>query len=133
MSRASSKIDTPAASASVANVCRRWYGPRGDVAGMSYGIETRRSDSLISRNNGRVHRTIANVQRLLDVTLTWEPAYPSTSVELRGSRFAALTLQELGVAAHAADLDDPDLDSYFARMRAVIDALEQGATIDHLP
>src|SRR4051794_22068100 len=25
---ASSKIDNPAASASVANVCRRWYGPR---------------------------------------------------------------------------------------------------------
>jgi HK97 family phage prohead protease len=68
----------------------------GDVRGMSYGIESTPADSNVTRENGIVHRTIANVRRLLDTTLTWEPAYDATTVELRNmAGFAAVPLQEL--------------------------------------
>lgn len=68
---------------------------RGDVQGMSYGIQSLPADSVISKQDGVTHRSIANVRRLLDTTLTWEPAYPDTSVELRSMGFTALPLQEL--------------------------------------
>jgi HK97 family phage prohead protease len=68
---------------------------RGDVRGMSYGIQTAREDSKVSRKDGVIHRSIANVRRLIDVTLTWEPAYPDTSVELRTLGFAALPVQAI--------------------------------------
>lgn len=68
---------------------------RGDVRGMSYGIQTAREDSKVSRVDGVIHRSIANVRRLIDVTLTWEPAYPDTSVELRTLGFAALPVQAI--------------------------------------
>ncbi len=68
---------------------------RRDVQGMSYGMQTAREDSIISKQNGVTYRTIANVRRLLDVTLTWEPAYSATSIELRSAGFVALTLQEI--------------------------------------
>lgn len=69
---------------------------RGDVRGMSYGIESLREDSNLSRKNGVMHRSIANVRRLLDTTLTWEPTYDETTVELRNlSGFTALPLQAL--------------------------------------
>jgi len=66
----------------------------GDVRGMSYGIETSPEDSEISRIDGMVYRTIRGARRLIDTTLTWEPAYDATTVELR-SGFAAVPLQEL--------------------------------------
>lgn len=69
---------------------------RGDVSGMSYGITTLPSDSTVSRDSAGVYyRTITNAQEMLDVTLTWEPAYDSTSVELRTVGFAAVPLQAL--------------------------------------
>ena len=68
---------------------------RRDVQGMSYGMQTAREDSIITRSQGIMYRTIANVRRLLDVSLTWEPACSATSVELRSASFVALTLQEI--------------------------------------
>lgn len=68
---------------------------RGDIRGMSYGMQTLPGDSLMSRQNGIMHRTIANIQRLLDVTLTWEPAYPATEVELRAAGLVVAPLQQI--------------------------------------
>jgi HK97 family phage prohead protease len=68
---------------------------RRDVRGMSYGIESHPRDSVITRHGGVIHRTIASVRRLLDVTLTWEPAYPATTAELRSLGFSAIPLTEL--------------------------------------
>jgi HK97 family phage prohead protease len=68
---------------------------RGDVQGMSYGIESLPSDSILVRKDGVMHRTIANVRRLLDTSLTYEPSYEATEVELRSAIFAARPLQEL--------------------------------------
>jgi HK97 family phage prohead protease len=68
----------------------------GDVRGMSYGIETAPEDSSIRRQDGMIYRTIRSARRLIDTTLTWEPAYDATTVELRNlSGFAAVPLQEL--------------------------------------
>lgn len=68
----------------------------GDVRGMSYGIETQQSDSSVRRQDGMIYRTIKSARRLIDTTLTWEPAYDATTVELRNmSGFAAVPLQEL--------------------------------------
>jgi HK97 family phage prohead protease len=68
---------------------------RGDLRGMSYGFETRAGDNIMSRQDGVMHRTIANFQRLLDVTLTWEPAYPATEVELRAAGLVVAPLQQI--------------------------------------
>lgn len=78
---------------------------RGDVQGMSYGISSLPEDSIITKQDGVYRRSIANVRRLLDTTLTWEPAYPATSVELRSMGFTALPLQEL-VGGEEAQTDD---------------------------
>lgn len=74
---------------------------RGDIRGMSYGMETLKGDSIWSRTNGRQHRSIANVRRLLDVTLTWEPAYPATVAELRAAGLVVAPLEEI-----AGDLEE---------------------------
>jgi len=78
---------------------------RGDVRGMSYGIATLPSDSRMDPHAIPPTRTVTNAQRLLDVTLTYEPAYESTTVEMRTQGFAAIPLQELlsGVEAQADD------------------------------
>jgi len=68
---------------------------REDVKGMSYGIEVSQNDSSIEKRDGKVYRILTGAQRLLDVTLTWEPAYSATQVELRASGFVATPLQEL--------------------------------------
>jgi uncharacterized protein len=68
---------------------------RGDVQGMSYGILTAPTDSDVTVRGGVYYRTIKNAQKIIDTTLTWEPAYNATSVELRTLAFAALPLQAL--------------------------------------
>lgn len=76
---------------------------RGDVKGMSYGIATTPADSSLERRDGRYVRRINNVQRILDVSLTYEPSYEAATVELRSMGFRALPLQEIiaGVEAQS--------------------------------
>lgn len=110
---------------------------RGDVRGMSYGMETTREDSLTSKQSGRWQRTIANIQRLLDVTLTWEPSYLETSAELRAQSFAWTPLQEL-VDGSEEQIDDAATESasqpakrseLFAReVELRLSILEEGGT-----
>jgi HK97 family phage prohead protease len=56
---------------------------RGEVEGMSFGFVTGRGDNKVSERNGRVVRAITGFRHLLDVSPTWNPAYPGTSAELR--------------------------------------------------
>lgn len=68
----------------------------GDMNGMSYGISLDpKRDTLLSKVDGVMTRTIVGIQSLLDVSLTWEPAYKATSAELRSAGFVATPLQEL--------------------------------------
>ena len=70
---------------------------RGDIRGMSYGISLDpKRDTLLTRSEKGVYtRTVARISQLLDVSLTWEPAYSATSVELRAAGFVATPLEEI--------------------------------------
>jgi len=110
---------------------------RGDVAGMSYGIATSRDDSAIDWRTQPPTRLVKNAQRLLDVTLTYEPAYESTEVELRTMGFAALPLQELddGPEGQIADAETgtPSLEAarlFIRQAHMRLDILEQGGILE---
>jgi HK97 family phage prohead protease len=59
---------------------------RGDITGMSPGFVAGRGNSKVEQRNGRIYRTITGLKKLLDVSLTWEPAYAGTTAELRSLR-----------------------------------------------
>lgn len=110
---------------------------RGDVWGMSYGFRSDpQQDSSYTYSPPPPMRTLNNVRRLLDVTLTWQPAYEATSVELRSKGFVALPMQELFSGAeeqaeHAAgEFSSHDMSHFQARRRALeLSILEKGGTL----
>jgi HK97 family phage prohead protease len=69
----------------------------GDLKGMSYGVSLDpKLDTMLSKSgSGIVTRTIVSARKLLDVSLTWQPAYTATTAELRSTGFVAPTLQEI--------------------------------------
>jgi HK97 family phage prohead protease len=68
---------------------------RGDVKGMSFGFMVDRAKGQnLEQRNGRVYRTIRGLQKLLDVSPTWNPAYVSTSAELRSLRQMAVLIDD---------------------------------------
>jgi uncharacterized protein len=123
---------------------------RGDVAGMSFGFFSEPQDSNLSKRNGIVHRAIQLIRRLVDVTLTWEPAYPSTSLEVRTASLA-VPLEELedagglireqrhggvidGLKRSPGQMTPEEQERRYQRMLLRIAALEAGATsLDELP
>jgi HK97 family phage prohead protease len=107
---------------------------RGDIWGMSYGMASDpQVDSAYSAYPPPPRRTIQNMQRLLDVTLTYEPSYDAATVELRSQGFVAIPMQELFAGAeeqdeHAAgEFSSHDVSHFIARRRALEQSiLEQG-------
>lgn len=89
----------------------------GDMRGMSYGVSLDpRTDTMLVKDGNVWVRTITGVKELLDVSLTWQPAYTATSVELRSTGFVATPLQELlggteTQAETAAVEESPDEDA----------------------
>jgi HK97 family phage prohead protease len=68
----------------------------GDMKGMSYGVELYpKKDTMLSKEGNVWVRTVTSARRLLDVSLTWQPAYTATTAELRSTGFVATPLQEL--------------------------------------
>jgi HK97 family phage prohead protease len=59
---------------------------RGDITGMSPGFVAGRGNSRTESRNGKLHRRITGLKKLLDVSPTWEPAYAGTTAELRSLR-----------------------------------------------
>lgn len=59
---------------------------RGDIKGMSFGFIAGGGNSKIEARGAKLHRTLIGFKKLLDVSPTWDPAYQSTSVELRSLR-----------------------------------------------
>jgi len=105
---------------------------RGDVRGMSYGIQTLPEDSTMEQRDGVYHRILKSAQRLLDVTLTYEPAYEAATVELRSMGFVALPLQEIVGGTEeqpdeaAAEKSSVTMQDYRRRLAAVrISTLEE--------
>ena len=67
---------------------------RGDVWGVSYGMDSDpTTDSAYTYNPPT--RTINTMNRLVDITLTSDPAYEATTVEMRSKGFVALSMQEI--------------------------------------
>lgn len=67
----------------------------GDMRGMSYGIALDpQKDVMTVKEGGQWKKLVVNARRLLDVSLTWQPAYTATEVSLRSTGFVAAPLQE---------------------------------------
>jgi HK97 family phage prohead protease len=64
---------------------------RGDIKGMSPGFLAGAGNSRLEKRNGKLHRTIVGLKKLLDVSTTWLPAYEGTTAELRSLRTAEHT------------------------------------------
>lgn len=57
---------------------------RGDIKGMSYGFKAGRGNTDYSRErDGFVRRSIKAINKILDVSPTWNPAHPGTVAEFR--------------------------------------------------
>jgi HK97 family phage prohead protease len=63
----------------------------GDIAGMSIGMVVGRGNSKVEQRDGRPHRTIQGLKKLLDVCTTFDPAYVSTEAQFR-----SMTMQFAG-------------------------------------
>lgn len=55
----------------------------GDVTGMSYGFVAGRLNQKIESRGGKPHRLLTGFRKLLDVSTTWNPAYPTTEAQFR--------------------------------------------------
>jgi HK97 family phage prohead protease len=55
----------------------------GDITGMSYGFVAGRGNQKIEQRDGRYHRLLTGFKKLLDVSTTWNPAYPNTEAQFR--------------------------------------------------
>lgn len=103
---------------------------RGDVWGMSYGMASNPTEDSSYTYNPPT-RTINTMQRLLDVTLTYEPSYEAATVELRSQGFVAIPMQELFTGAEDQGEDAApeisSLDEIIQRRRRLEQTiLEQG-------
>lgn len=109
---------------------------RGDIWGVSYGMASNpRTDSTYDYGPPRT-RTIRNMSKLLDVTLTFEPCYEAATVELRSQGFVAIPMQELFFGAEeqgekaAGEFSSHDAAYFDARRRALEQSiLEKGGTL----
>lgn len=76
----------------------------GDIGGMSIGMIVGRGNSRIARNNGRPHRTIQNLKKILDVCTTFDPAYVTTEAQFRSMTMqyadSPASLQQLLMGAY---------------------------------
>ena len=70
----------------------------GDLKGMSTASRSTRQATRCMSNRWAASstRTVMSARKLLDVSLTWQPAYTATTAELRSTGFVAPTLQEIG-------------------------------------
>ncbi|MBA3688482.1 MAG: HK97 family phage prohead protease [Chloroflexi bacterium] len=56
---------------------------RGDIRGMSFGFIAGKGNSRVEERGGKPHRVLTGFNVLLDVSPTWNPAYPGTDAAFR--------------------------------------------------
>lgn len=140
MRRESSKIDTPAASASVANVWRRWYGPRRSTpAALSsdehYEIAvTLNNLAAIHQRRGDYQRTEALYRRALSIKQALlGPDHPDVAVTLNNlattrraqgdaNDAAALLHRALAIVEHTLQPEHPTIAAVRANLTDAIAA-----------
>lgn len=55
----------------------------GDITGMSYGFVAGKGNQQVASKGGRPHRLLTGFRKLLDVSTTWDPAFPTTEAQFR--------------------------------------------------
>lgn len=100
-----------------ANIAKHYLGEaarelinRGDIKGMSPGFIVGRGNSEVVMRGAKPHRIIHNLKRLLEISLTPDPAYAGTTAELR-SRWAIHMAESFGDWQHALMGTYPQLES----------------------
>jgi HK97 family phage prohead protease len=90
-----------------ANIAKHYLGEaareliqRGDIKGMSPGFIVGRGNSEVVMRGDKPHRIIHNLKRLIEISLTPDPAYAATTAELR-SLWAMHLAESLGGVQHA--------------------------------
>lgn len=94
---------------------------RGDLRGMSYGVRSDPKDSKMQRVNGVWQRAVTAFRSMIDVSITFDPAYPGTSVELRSVATALSDLPAIvaGDDQPEADGTEPDAVMYRRRLAEI--------------
>ena len=57
----------------------------GDITGMSYGFVAGRDNQRIENRGGKPNRVLTGFKKLLDVSTTWDPAFPTTEAQFRSA------------------------------------------------
>ena len=85
-----------------ANVARTYIGDavrelvkRGDIPGMSWGFYSPPKMSKVERRSGRLHRSIMDFKKILDVAPTWDVTYRGTTAEFRAKTMGMALPSEL--------------------------------------
>lgn len=73
---------------------------RGDIKGMSPGFIVGRGNSEVVMRNGKPHRIIRDLKKLIEISLTPDPAYAGTTAEMR-SMWAIQMASQLDDMQHA--------------------------------
>jgi HK97 family phage prohead protease len=55
----------------------------GDITGMSYGFVAGRGNQTITMTGSKPNRLLTGFRKLLDVSTTWDPAFPTTEAQFR--------------------------------------------------
>ncbi len=102
---------------------------RTDVLGMSFGFIAGKGNSIIEQRNGKPHRILTGFNRLLDVSPTWDPQYPETSVEMRSTlvevRKAQLESEQRVVSGEYQQADDGATDTGTEAVQEPVDETVQ--------
>lgn len=85
----------------------------GDIGGMSIGMIVGRGNARVELRSGRPHRAIVGFKRLLDVSTTFDPAYPTTEAQFRSATIQLATaspdvLQQVLLGAYPQPQDGAD-------------------------
>jgi HK97 family phage prohead protease len=124
-------IEEPRGLRSLANIPRTDLSERvktlvdsGDITGMSFGFICGAGNSKRSFRDGKPHRVITNLKKLLDVTTTWDPAYASAEAQFRSLTTAnigsAVPLQQFLLGVYPTQLQDGEEEEEQARVRRLV-------------
>jgi HK97 family phage prohead protease len=86
----------------------------GDITGMSYGFVAGRGNQKIEARGGRPHRLLTGFKKLLDVSTTWNPAFPTTEAQFRAKAMEFADSPEswqrilMGAYPQLGDMGDDD-------------------------
>jgi HK97 family phage prohead protease len=115
----------------------------GEVSGMSYGFVAGKGNATVSRSSSKPHRALHGFRKVLDVSTTWDPAYPSTEAHFRSrmlqfadspeswQRLLLGAYPQLGELGHDFDRQDEE-DAETRATETVVAAEETAGVADQM-